>query len=153
MSPRVCSIKKFTTKLDAKIEKLKLKMRSTQAAKDNEEKLVITKLIITPNLKTVGESSDGDNQSISPASTVEQQKKAKREARKAKWAARRTQFKQKANKTAKAIAKPLLIILGAIFGPVLLAIDLVIWLIALVVKLVLSILVLLFAPFYYCFTW
>ncbi|KAJ0100757.1 hypothetical protein J7T55_000116 [Diaporthe amygdali] len=153
MSTCVSFIKKSSSKIMTCFGNPERRTGCRKGPTENEDVLAITKPVMATSPVTVDEKSEDHVRSNVPASPLDEQRKAKREARRVKWASMCTQFKQRTNKMAKALAKPLIIIVAVIFGPVLLVIDLGVFLILFVGRLVFSILDLLFASIYACFVW
>ncbi|POS78018.1 hypothetical protein DHEL01_v203588 [Diaporthe helianthi] len=148
----VSTFKKLTTKLDAKLEKARLKMHKTKSMHKHGKTITKpeqTNLAQQVNLKTVELYHDkvqklpqtneteqrdamelqrvGDEvQQISQTTsreTTKQQNKAAR--RKGKWAARRTAFKSNAKKVGKALLWPVVIVGGFIIALVYLVAEIV----------------------------
>lgn len=109
---------------------------------------------IIMNLKPAEESSKKVN---SPGTRQNSKKEkaekraARKETRKAKWAARRAAFKEKTHKVGEALFIPVAGVCGIVFGPVILAFDVCLCAFKAVVWLVVKIFDCLSAPFVACF--
>lgn len=149
MSRVTKSLKKTSTKFDQKMEKLKARISKPKEARSESEKRQVTK-----QPQAVDEPRDEGESSIDlPANKQNDVKKARREARRVKWAARRASLKEFAKKAGKAVALSGGLILGLIFGPVLIVVDLAFAVVGLVVRLIMELVGLICAPFYVCFVW
>ncbi|KAL1858036.1 hypothetical protein Daus18300_010148 [Diaporthe australafricana] len=128
--------KKASAKLDQKLEKLKSRMSKPQAVDQQNEKLAIT----------AGPEAVDDKLATEVKTSEQNDKTAKREARKAKWAATRLSLKRFMKKTGKGIAITGVVVLGVVFGPVVLILELTFRLIALVIQLLMELLGIIVAP-------
>lgn len=149
MSRVTSSLKKTSTKFEQKFEKLKARVSKPKEGRQESEKQQTTQ---TP--EAVDEPRGEEQSSID----LEEKKqgdanKAKRDARRAKWAARRASLKRFAKKAGKAIALSGAVVLGFIFGPILIIIDLAVAVVGLVLRLIMELVGLICAPFYVCFVW
>lgn len=106
------------------------------------------------------DSGDEAQEPNSPASCQKLNKQekaakraAKKEARKAKWAARRTAFKTEAKKIGEALFLPVALVLGIVCAPAILVFNLVLCVVNSVFWLVAKIRDLLCAPFMLCWLW
>lgn len=152
MAPSFTHLKALSTKIDAKIDKVKSSMHKSKAAANQTETITQPKrnekeageTIATPEPNQNGEeaqetmattkpkNNNGEEgselvQQSSCDSTNKDEKTAKRqarrEARKAKWAARRATFKAKSKKVGEALFLPTAVVLGVICSPVILVVD------------------------------
>lgn len=159
VSPR--GLKKLTMKLRARLEKTQGSVHKKKASvntgeavielKDSNEHVQNTIM----NLKPAEESNQkiknlGTHQKPSKEEKAEK-RVARKEARKAKWAARSAAFKDKAHKVGEALFIPVAVVCGIIFGPVILAFDVCLCAFKAVVWLVVHIFDCLSAPFVACF--
>ncbi|KAG6358215.1 hypothetical protein INS49_014099 [Diaporthe citri] len=127
----------------------------SQTATINQEHTNEEEQNITMNPKRAGE----EGQKLDHPSTFQklnkQEKAAKRaarkQARKDKWAARRTNFKTKAKKLAEALFLPVAVVLGIVFAPLILVFDLFLCAVRSVVWLVVTAFELMCAPLLVCF--
>lgn len=168
MSPS-STLKTLSTKVNIKLEKVKCRMHKTKASDDNikvnvepiQSKEDVQKKVATIVPDQTGEEHTGeDGHELTPPkrcdTTNKQQKaankQARREARKAKWAARRTTFKANAKKVGEALFLPAAVVGGIIFGPVILVVSFILTVVKMVVWLVMKILDLLCCgPVVVCF--
>lgn len=142
-------MKKTTSKIDQKLEKLRSRMSKPKGLDNENEKPAS---ICTPQAEAVGESTGDANSTIDIEKTNKDDvKKARRESRRAKWAARRASLKEFAKKAGKAVVLSGAVILGIIVGPVIIVFDLVVSLLAIVIRLVVELLTLICAPLLICF--
>lgn len=113
----------------------------------------VQNIIINP--KPAQESSqkvDNPGTRQKPSKQEKSEKRAARkEARKAKWAARRAAFKDKAHRVGEALFIPVAVVCGIVFGPLILAFDVCLCAFKAVVWLVVKIVDCLCAPFVACF--
>lgn len=135
------SFKKASAKLDQRLEMLKSRMSKPEAVDQQNEKLAIT----------AGPEALDDKQSTEPKTAKQKDKTAKREARKAKWAATRLSLKRFMKKTGKGIAITGVVVLGVVFGPVVLVLELVFRLVSIVIQLLMEVLGIIVAPICMCF--
>lgn len=149
MSRVTSSLKKTSTKFEQKLEKLKAKVRKPREGRQENEKQQTTQ---TP--EAVDEPRGGEQSSINLEENKQgDAKQTKRDARRAKWAARRASLKRFAKKAGKAVAISGAVVLGFIFGPILIIIDLAVAVVGLVLRLLMELVGLICAPFYVCFVW
>lgn len=149
MSRVTSSLKKSSTKFEQRFEKLKARMSKPKEGRQESEKQQTTQ---TP--EAVHDPRGEDQYSIDLEENKQgDAKKAKRDARRAKWAARRASLKRFAKKAGKGIAISGAVVLGFIFGPVLIIIDLAVAVVGLVLRLIMELVGLICAPFYVCFVW
>lgn len=140
-------LKKTSTSLEQSLKNLKAKLGN--AAQKGSEKRHST-----PPTQVVDEPRDEGGHSIGlELNKQDDVRKTKREARLAKWAARRASLKRIAKKAGKAVALSGACILGFIFGPILIVIDLALVLVSLVIKVIMELAGLVCLPFYICFAW
>lgn len=142
-------LKKASTKLDQELKKLKARVSKHKVALQEGEQGQTT---------TVTEAVDGkrDEGGLSidrKANERDEAKASRREARRARWAARRASIKGFAKKTGKAVAITGAVVLGFIFGPVLIVIDLAVGLAVLVIRLLIGLVQLICVPSLICFAW
>ena len=150
MSPS-SAFKALTTKVNTKLEKVKCRLHKTKAAKDETQVTVepsrvkegVQETVITFIPEYTSEDSHELAQPPGCETRNKQQKTAKkqarREARKAKWAARRTIFKGNAKKVSEALFLPAAVVGGIVLAPVILVVDVVLFVVKLVVWLVMKI--------------
>lgn len=149
MSRVTSSLKKTSTKFEQKFEKLKAKVSKPMEGRQESEKQQTTQ---TP--EAVDEPRGEEQSSIDlEENKQDDAKKAKRDARRAKWAGRRASLKRFAKKAGKAVALSGAVVLGFIFGPILIIIDLAVIVVGLVLRLIMELVGLICAPFYVCFVW
>lgn len=149
MSRIANSLKKTSTKFDQKLEKLKAKVSKPKFPRQENKDRQTTQLpqaIDEPR----GEAESSVDLEVNKQ---DDDKQARREARRAKWAARRASLKHLAKKAGKAIAISGAVVLGFIFGPILIVIDLAVAVVGLVIRLIMELVGLICAPFYVCFVW
>lgn len=134
MAPSFTHLKALSTKIDAKINKVKFSMHKTKAAANQTETTTQPKHngeeaqeTTATEPKHNGEEGSELVQHSSCDSINKNEKAAKRqarrEARKAKWAARRATFKAKSKKVGEALFLPAAVVLGVIFLPLILVVD------------------------------
>lgn len=150
MAPSFTHLKALSTKIDAKINKVKSSMHKTKAAANQTETTTQTEpneeeageTVATSEPKHNGEEAQ-DTMATEPKNNGKEgseltqhsscdsitknekaaKRQARREARKAKWAARRATFKAKSKKVGEALFLPAAVVLGVIFSPVILVVD------------------------------
>lgn len=144
-------LKKASSKLDQKLEKLKSRVSNPEEA-HKESEMPASSCTALP--EAVKQSTEESKPTIEVKKTIEDDmKKARREARRAKWAGRRASLKRLAKKTGKAVALSGAVVLGIVFGPVIVIVDLAVSLVAIVIRLLLELVGLILAPFYICLVW
>lgn len=162
MSASNSTLKAFTAKIDAKLEKVKCRMHKAKASDKNSEVAIKPKQANDEGQNVVMEpmrSGEQGQQLIQTTGcdiTIKQDKTAKRaarrQARKEKWATRRTEFKRAAKKIGKALFLPTAVVGGIVLAPVILVMDVVFLALNVVVGLVVRILDLIFCgPVLVCF--
>lgn len=144
ISPKSTNLEQRLKKLTAGVHKLRLAHQERKKRRT------------APPPYVVEEPKDEGNYSIDlEVNNPDDAKKAKRETRRAKWAAMRASLKQIAKKAGKAVALSGAVILGFIFGPILVVIDLAFLLVGIVIRVIMELVGLvglICIPFYVCFT-
>lgn len=127
-------LKRASKKFDQKLDKLKARVSKHKMAPQECEKTATT---LPP--QAADESRDEGKQAIDrEVNCPINIKTVKREARRAKWAARRASFKQFAKKSGKAVAVSVTVMLGFIPDPVLIAMHFTATVIGIVLRLVMN---------------
>lgn len=143
-------LKKASSELNQKLEQLRSRADKSKAV--GHQKCDKGSPVHTPPSVAVQEPTMEDKVTID-VETVNKDdvRKARRDVRRAKWAARRASLKQIVQKAGKFFALCGVVVLGLIFGPVIIILDLIVGLVAIVIRLVVELLGLICAPFYVCF--
>lgn len=143
------SMKKTSSKIDQKLEKLRSRMSKHKGVDKENEK---PGSICDRQAEAVGEPTGEANPAIDVENiNKDDVKKARQEARRAKWAARKASLKEFAKKAGKAVVISGAVILGIIVGPIIIVFDLAVSLLSVVIRLVVELLGLICAPFLICF--
>ncbi|KAG6358214.1 hypothetical protein INS49_014098 [Diaporthe citri] len=141
-------LKTASSHLDQKLQKLRSRVSKPKTVGEASEK---PSSICTPSPEIVQEPTVEGKPTVDADTTNKDDvKKARRDARRAKWAAKRESLKRLAKKAGKAVVLVGAVILGFIFGPIIIVVDLVLSLVALVIQLVLQLAGLICAPFLVC---
>lgn len=148
-------LKKASSELNQKLQKLRSRVSKSKAVGEESEK---TASGCTSSPKGAEEPTVEDESAVDvEIANKDEAKKAKRDARRAKWAARRYSLKQfgedLVRKIGKGAAVTGAVILGCIFGPIIVAFELILSLVVIVVGLMLQLLEILFTPCIICFDW
>lgn len=151
MSQATISLSKTSINLEQRLKKLKAGVKNLKLAHQEGEKRRTV-----PPPYVFEEPRDEGNYSIDiEVNNPDDVKKAKREARRAKWAAMRASLKQITKKAGKAVALSGAFILGFICGPILVVVDLAFLVVGIVIRVIMELVGLvglICIPFYVCFT-
>lgn len=151
IAPSTSALKKLSTKLEAKMEKAKCKLHMTKTFnKTNEIPVKPDHTNKAAQPKRTGWAVElFEKQERAAMKTAN--KVAKKDARKARWAARRISLKGKSGKVGKALLIPVAAVLGVVLAPLILAIDVAWGVLCLAFWLLVKILDIICAPFVCCY--
>lgn len=133
-------LKKASSKFGQKLQKLGSRVSKSKAVSEQSEKPVST---CTSSPKAVDVEKTNKDEA----------KKARRDARRAKWAARRESLKELGRKAQKAVEFMGIVILSFIFGPIIVVLELTLTLVIIVISLLLQLIEIICAPFLVCLDW
>lgn len=144
-------LKKASSKFDHKLHNLMSRVSKSKAVGEEGEK---PESLRTSSPKAVKAPTHESEPAVDAEKTNENEaKKARRDARRAKWAAMRESLKKLGRMAGKAAFFTGTVILGFIFGPILIAFELIMSLVVIVIGLVLQLVEIIFTPCIICFDW
>lgn len=144
-------LKKASSIFDQKLQNLRSRVSKSKAVGEQGEK---PESLRTSSPKAVKEPTHESEPAVdSEKANKDEVKKTRRDARRAKWAAMRESLKKFGRLAGKAAVFTGAVILGFIFGPILIAFELIMSLVVIVIGLVLQLVEIIFTPCIICFDW
>ncbi|KAL2276230.1 hypothetical protein FJTKL_01279 [Diaporthe vaccinii] len=144
-------LKKASSKFDQKLQNLRSRVSKSKAVSEKREKSASIR-ISSPEAIEIPKD-EGESAVDAEKTNKDEAKKARRDARRAKWAAMRESLKKFGRLAGKAAFFTGAVILGFIFGPILIASELIMSLVVIVIGLVLQLVEIIFTPCIICFDW
>lgn len=148
-------LKKASLTFDQKLQKLRSRVTKSKAVGEENEKPASLR---TSSPKAVKEQTGEGGPAVDAEKTSKDEAKktrpdARRDSRRAKWAAMRKSLKKLGRLAGKAALFTGAVILGFIFGPILVVFELVMSLVVIVIGLLLQLVEILCTPCLICFDW